>query len=111
MGVYECLFSTDKVEIAHKVAERASFYLGGTSLEKQSNYKLIKDAYNLRSNYIHGGTLDEKVLKNYMGIENICLSVDLMTRNILTSVILNDSKLFLLPKNELEEWYSQLLFS
>lgn len=111
MGVYECLFSTDKVEIGHKVAERASFYIGGDSSIKRANYSLVKDSYNLRSNYIHGGELDDKVIKKYNGIENICSSIDSLTRKILTKVILEDSDKFLMQKNKLDEWYTSLLFN
>ncbi|MCD9015704.1 HEPN domain-containing protein [Parachryseolinea silvisoli] len=111
MAIYECLFSSDNAEIAHKVAYRASCYLGGKKEDKIANYEILKDAYNLRSQYIHGASLSKGILDKYKGIDMICVGVDTLTRQILTKVVMEDYEKFLLKKEGIDDWYSSLIFT
>lgn len=56
----EALFSNDKSEISHKIAERIAFYLSGTYKERLKIYRLIKDGYSIRSASVHGSKLPKK---------------------------------------------------
>lgn len=110
MAIYECLFSSDNSEIAHKVAERVVYYVGGNRETLLFNFKLIKDAYTLRSDYIHGGSLTKSKFSAYLGIENLLRKVDDLTRTVLTNAIVNDLDKFMLKKNDIDDWYMSLVF-
>jgi hypothetical protein len=47
-------------EPTHKVSERTAFYLGGDNETKIKNYELMKEAYDIRSKFVHGQELDKK---------------------------------------------------
>lgn len=50
----ECLLSTDRQELAHKVSERAAIILGKNNNDRLTIYKDIKKIYNQRSKIVHG---------------------------------------------------------
>lgn len=110
MPVFECLFSTDVAEITHQVGERVAFYVGGTKDEKMNNYRIIKDAYNLRSRYLHGDELSSQHREQEKLIE-LSKKVDDLARTILSKVMMEDSEKFMQKKEPLRQWLSQLIFS
>jgi len=50
----ECLLSTDRQELAHKISERAAIILGKNNNERLTIYKDIKKIYDQRSKIVHG---------------------------------------------------------
>jgi len=111
--IFESLFSSETTEISHKVAERCSFYLGGSREDKIKNYDIIKKAYDIRSKLLHGANLTEKPShNNHNKIETqieISTEIDCLTREVLTKVIMEDSEIFL--ANDMSSFYKQLIFS
>jgi hypothetical protein len=106
-ALLECLFTTDTIELSHKISERASHYMGGTPQEKLDNYKHIKAAYNTRSGFLHGQKIsnsDRKVLAE------ISFNIDNIIRTILSDVIFKDSETFKKENTPLEEYYTKLVF-
>ncbi|RYE39060.1 MAG: hypothetical protein EOP48_26235, partial [Sphingobacteriales bacterium] len=59
-SVFEAIFTTDDAGLSHKIAERASLYLGGGFEEKIDNFKKIRKAYDIRSKFYHGQNLSNK---------------------------------------------------
>lgn len=51
VAIYECIFTSDANNISFNVRTRGADYLGGDII---ANTKLLKDAYDVRSKYIHG---------------------------------------------------------
>ncbi|MCX6601784.1 MAG: HEPN domain-containing protein [bacterium] len=51
----ECLLSRDTTELAHKLAERAGLLIGSNQASRFEWYKSIKEAYEHRSRFVHGG--------------------------------------------------------
>lgn len=55
----QCLFTNDKTEVSHKIAERAAYLIGKNGEERKEFYKNIINAYNYRSYLTHGNTIKE----------------------------------------------------
>jgi len=111
--IFESLFSSENTEISHKVAERCSYYLGGSREDKIKNYDTVKKAYDIRSKLLHGDKLTEhnKPERNHNRFETqieISIEIDNLTRILLTKVIMEDSEKFL--AKDMSAFYKELLF-
>ncbi|WP_345210131.1 hypothetical protein [Mucilaginibacter gynuensis] len=110
VAIYECLFTSNPSEVTHQVSERAALYIGGDNLIKRVNYDLIREAYTIRSKYIHGS-----VVKNSREeLLRICMSIDALTRQLFLKIRGND-EIFLLSdsegdKKKFENYFKNLLF-
>lgn len=113
--ILECLFSTEASEATQKVSERVSFYLAKVPNERKQIFKIVRDAYNIRSKYVHGSKLDSSQ-RSYGYLLNIAKEVDDIVRSILVRVIMIDSDKFLGKKEskdkekEIKEFLSNLIF-
>jgi hypothetical protein len=58
----EALFLQEKTELGHRLAQRVSLFLRvlGTQSNAPSTFETIKRGYNIRSKFIHGGSLKAK---------------------------------------------------
>lgn len=108
VAIFETLFTTDNTEVSHKVTERVTFYLGGDFETKKSNFKLIKTAYGIRSKFVHGQHLDKKI-RTKEKLTEIANQIDVLTRTLLTNVIMIDSELFLQDESTLNDWFFELI--
>jgi hypothetical protein len=107
--VLECLFGPeDGTEISHKVKERVVLYVGGIKDIKNKNWKLIADAYGIRSKYVHGQGLSGKFLteEKLVPLSN---SLDELLRQIFRRIILYDSDVFLQSSAQLQEYFKDLI--
>jgi hypothetical protein len=94
MPILESLFSDSSSEITHKVSERAAFYIGIDKDEKRLIFKTIKEAYDIRSRFLHGQEFNpQKITMNYL--KSLSAKIDQIVRKILTKIILEDSNNFL----------------
>lgn len=98
----ECLFTTTKSEVSHKVAERVALLLGETEQGKKELFKLIKSAYGYRSTLVHG-----QHLKGSKGD-----IIDLTTKldDVLRDLITNKYEVFEKNDNDMEKTFVNLLF-
>ena len=108
MNIYECLFTTDTSEITHKMAERVAYYSSSEREDRVDIFKLIKEAYSVRSRFFHGKESDEKT--TLLKLNEMLKRLDSLTRHILTKVILEDSETFLKKDHELEVYFLPLCF-
>lgn len=104
MAILECLFSSDGSEIIHKVSERTAFYLEETKAERIALYKAIKNAYSVRSKFVHG----DEPKKTHEQLCDIAIEVDIIIRRVLKKVILTDYKIFL--QKDLNQYFTELIF-
>lgn len=106
--IFECLFgdSNSKNEITHKVAERIAFYIGETPQERFEYFRSVKDAYNIRSKFIHGDVFGSSSLKT---VDDLSPKIDILARKLLLKVILTDSAIFLDDKKR-NEHLDKLIF-
>ncbi len=58
----ECLLSTDRQELSHKVSERAAIILGKDNNDRLTIYKDMKEIYSQRSKIVHGEGVPAKGL-------------------------------------------------
>lgn len=107
IGLYETLFTTDSSEVSHKVAERLAFYLGNNSDEKHEIFKLVKDAYGVRSSFMHGQTLSK--IKVYNELAVLSKKIDELTRSLLNRIVFEDYEIFSRDNNNLNEWFIELI--
>jgi len=108
--VLESLFTSDNREISHKVGERFSLILGSNSEDKLKYYKLVKDAYTIRSKAVHGQTVNNKI-EDLMGISK---NIDDAIREIFKGIIGGKDKyeVFHMQKNDdFEKYFTELIFS
>ncbi|MGV3560780.1 hypothetical protein [Larkinella arboricola] len=103
----EALFAAgERNEIAHKVGERAAFYVGGNGTEKLANFQLIKAMYNIRSAFFHGSPIPGTNLTEEKSVQ-----LDNLLRQILRKILKEDSEIFTLKDDtKLAEWFNNLLF-
>lgn len=112
VAILECLFTTAISELSHQVSERVALFLGGRRTAKKEIYKRIKNAYSVRSSYVHGDNIKLKPQ------EQVILSQDM--DNIVRSCfkkVFEDDYIFLLDKSTtkgaaeiFEDYFKDLLF-
>lgn len=117
--VLECLFSTEKSDIVYKISQRIAMYVGNDYEERIWIKNFMRDAYNIRSTYIHASKIsskDKKGNKNKPALfseENIKYTseqLDNLLRIILTKVILYHHEIFE-DDNKLNEFFNELIFA
>lgn len=103
INALEALFSSDSIEISHKVSERISLLLGDDFVSRVFIYEKIKKSYSIRSKIVHGAPLSDS-------------DVDLISRSefldSLLRKIFSDHVDFFENKNQnqLQESFEALLF-
>lgn len=105
--VLECLFTSDSIEVSHKVAERFAYFLGANSIERQNYFKLAKAAYGIRSKTTHGQPIkasNEKMKKTSE-------SLDTAIRKLFITFQNEPEKYEVFNKNqkEYDEWFTNLI--
>lgn len=79
ISVLETLFAVADSN-TYKTPERTAVFLGGTKEERSNNFKIVKDAYKVRSNYVHGSDIEKKQINKLDVISN---DLDGVVRNVL----------------------------
>lgn len=104
---FECLFTTDNEDVARKVTERVTSYLGDET-ERALNLKSVKSAYNVRSSYVHGQPLKNKE-KEKDFLTGLSKRIDDLARRVISKVIKQDSEIFLKPRRGLRTYFENEL--
>ncbi|WP_448635437.1 hypothetical protein [Pedobacter panaciterrae] len=105
MAILECLLSGDSNEVVHKVSERTAYYLGDSKKSRIEIYKKVKEAYGIRSKFVHG----DKIKKSHEFIVDLSSEIDNYIRQVLQKIITTDYNIFLNDK-KLEEFQNQMIF-
>lgn len=102
----ECLFSTAKTEINHRIAERIATMLGTSAEEKKDLFKFIKKAYDYRSTIIHGSNIrgSEKTIE-----ENI-VRISVRLDEILRQLLAGNHEVFTKAEEEIDDFFVDLIF-
>jgi hypothetical protein len=109
VAILECLFTTDKTEVVHKVCERVALYIGGNLDERLNIYEQVKKTYDIRSSFFHGQTIGKKQDVREK-LEQTSIEIDGLLRRILTKVIFDDSDTFLNDEN-LPKYFNRLVLN
>ncbi|EJR94480.1 HEPN domain-containing protein [Bacillus mycoides] len=99
----ECLFTTGKSEVNHKIAERVAIMLGTSFESKKALSQLVKKAYNIRSEMVHGQALKAK--------EEDLVIVSQGLDNVLRELIVANHDVFSKNDKEMDDFFLDLLFS
>lgn len=99
----ECLFTIGTAEVNHKIAERVAILLGTSNESKLKLFKVIKNAYNNRSQIVHGQYLK--------GTEESLLPLSKELDKILRQLIVDDHDIFSKKDSEMEDFFTNLLFT
>jgi len=105
----ECIFSTDKSGLAHKLAERVASFLAKENDERYKIFKDIKAIYGIRSQIVHGVPLNTKKTPH---LAQYSKKTDEILRKIMNKVIYDPklSTLFLNSNSEkLEDFFLKLI--
>lgn len=106
----ESLFSTDTVELSHRLSERVAFLFAKHGSDAETVYQFIKDCYAVRSSVTHGSPVPSKFSK---GLETQSENLQKHMRK-LVFIITEDKHLFevLSGGNEgIESYFRKLIFS
>lgn len=99
----ECLFSTAKTEINHRIAERVAAMLGTSQEDKKDLFKFIKKAYDYRSTIVHGS--------NIKGSEETLAPVSIRLDSILRQLLSGNHEIFTKSDSEIDEFFIELIFN
>lgn len=61
MIAFEALYLAGEQELAYKLATRAAYLLGNTQERRRFIYRVLRNAYILRSKLVHGGDIPKEV--------------------------------------------------
>lgn len=109
----ETLLSTDTTEVTHKIAERAACFIGENFDERIAIYKMVKDAYSVRSSTVHGDKL-RKAFRAKDKLQEISVDIDDILRQLIVKIICHKehSQRFHNASHEtLNEWFLELSLS
>lgn len=104
-SLFESIFSTDKVELAHQLSQRLAFFIGGTSLERLEIYRLTKKAYTVRSMAVHGDVLDKSVSE----LDVLASHCDEVARKVLVKFFVNPNLFDLFNSRSNDDVFAYLL--
>ncbi|MED3090792.1 hypothetical protein [Bacillus toyonensis] len=99
----ECLFTTGKSEVNHKIAERVAIMLGTSFESKKALFYLVKKAYNIRSDMVHGQAIK--------ATEEDFVTVSQGLDNVLRELIVENHDVFSKGNEEMDNFFLDLLFS
>lgn len=108
MSFLECLFTTDRQEVTHKVCERVALYLGGSYEEKQLTYNSIKSAYDIRSGFFHGQDIDKK-RDTRIQLEEHSNKIDEILRKVLKLVLFEDYNIFNDSNDKRKDFFNKMV--
>jgi len=99
----ECLFTTDKSEVSHKIAERVALILGTSEESKKEYFDLVKKAYGYRSTVVHG--------QHIKGEESDFIGISKSLDDILRQLLVAEHEIFSKKDSEIETFFTNLLFT
>ena len=99
----ECLFTSSRTELVHKIAERVAILLESESKNKLELYNLIKKAYDIRSTIVHGSTLKG----NNEDLTDVSVKID----EVLRKLINGKFEIFSKNDSEINQFFIEKLLS
>ena len=102
----EALLSTEQGELAHKLAERVARMLGADPSEQRELFRLVKDAYSIRSTTLHGAPLG-KLARKLLPTAAMC---DDVVRRLFLKILSSQELVALFNKGDLATYFLDLLF-
>jgi hypothetical protein len=104
----EALFTTDNLELSHKLSERVAYFLEDKPSLRKEIYKQCKEIYSVRSNVVHGSTI-----KKFNSLPTISKQADEILRRTFNKIHDNPEldKYFRKDNSDVfEEYMADLVF-
>jgi len=80
--VFESLFSSDNIELTHKLSERIACFLEDNFDARKKIFKQVKEIYSIRSKVVHGSTINVSADK----LKNISKQTDDLVRRVTNKI-------------------------
>ncbi|KAF2514371.1 hypothetical protein EYY60_03705 [Flavobacterium zhairuonense] len=114
-SVLESIFSVSTSELKHRLSETIAFFLEKDYENKKRVYKILQNAYDVRSSVVHGDGIQSKFLKNDGELLlQTALNTDEIIRRCMRKII-EDSNLYDLftvkTRDEVSEYLQNLIFN
>lgn len=107
--VLECLFSYERSGVTRHVTNRTGSYLESDLTKRQEIIKLVNDAYNVRSRYVHGQKLGDEQDNTEFLLE-IVRSLDNIVRRVILKAIYNDPlRVYTNDDDSKVEWFKTII--
>lgn len=104
----EVLFSTSKDELTYKLSERISFLLDTPPI-RSTTFRMVKDAYKIRSSVVHGGEVDKPVAQR---VTEISVGIDEVLRRVLRRILDDETLAALVERKgeDFDSYFERLIF-
>ena len=109
MIALEALYTGDVQELAYKLALRAAFFLGKTREERNSIFHILKKAYTVRSQIVHGQEPKDKVILQSgktLGIYDLAKETEEILRQSIRKLLTFPE---ILKRQNLSEYFDQIV--
>ncbi|HEV7379267.1 MAG TPA: hypothetical protein VGN64_05695 [Dyadobacter sp.] len=107
MSTFECLFSDGGSDaINYKLSQRIAFFLTTDKMERLKIKSSIKEAYQVRSSYIHGAEIP-KQLRKHEKLILISEAIDNLLRKSFLKAIFNHGDKFSLSNDQFGKWLEE----
>lgn len=83
----ECLFTSDSAEIKFKLTQRVTLFVGGDPKKQKDTKKVVSEAYDVRSTYLHGNRFTKKSKITLEKLQNLSRQIDSIVRTVFINVL------------------------
>ncbi|MBY8908216.1 hypothetical protein K6L05_00260 [Salinicoccus roseus] len=104
ISAVESLVSSNRESLVMQVSERVPKLLGGSSAAKIHIHDKLREAYNIRSKYVHGDKVSKQVVSK---LDEISINVDEILRNLLIKIIYDYQEIKGFNEREMTNWYKE----
>ncbi|KAA0788693.1 HEPN domain-containing protein [Bacillus sp. BPN334] len=109
ISAMETLLSTSNNELKFQVSSRACKIIGGDLEEKKNNYNIIREAYDLRSAYVHGAKLVGRYSRENGKLASLATNMDNVIRNLMKELLEKYPELAEKDNDGLGDWFRDLI--
>ncbi len=108
MTSLEVLFSTNPMELSHRLSERVAYFVGDSGQERKEIFLTMKRAYAVRSKIVHGDRLDKKLGTE---LRTISVEIDVLLRRVYSKILENDDLIALFDRSseQLDDYFLNLI--
>lgn len=104
ISAIEALISSNREALTMQVCERVPRIIGENKGDKIIIHDQLRDAYNIRSKYVHGDKVSERIAQS---LEEISENIDGILRGLLIKVIKDHEEIKDFNEKSMTKWYKE----
>ncbi|HDR6318326.1 TPA: hypothetical protein QCU53_005180 [Bacillus thuringiensis] len=104
ISAIEALVSSNRESLVMQVSERVPKVIGGSKEDKLVIHDNLREAYNIRSKYVHGDKVSDKIAKR---LEEVSENIDSILRSLLIKIINDYEEIKDYNENAMTKWYKE----